>query len=188
MGKASWVLAVMACFMMIAVSGQKYARAQDLDEQARANLDAQASEALETLYANVTGAETLGNEAVAMLIFPKIAKGGFIIGGQYGEGVLRIDGVTYDYYNIAGASLGLQLGIQEFALILMFMEQSALDEFRASSGWKAGVSATVAMVQFGAQGSIDTKTANRPIIAFPFSHKGAMAGVSMQGAKFSRFE
>ena len=161
--------------------------AQTLDTEAKANLDAQATEALATLYSKIPGTETIADQASGILIFPKIAKGGLIVGGQYGEGVLRVGGGTIAYYNVAGASFGLQIGIQEFALVMMFLDEAALEEFKASSGWKAGLSASVALIQVGAQGAIDTTTVNRPVIAFPFSHKGMMAGITIQGAKFSRF-
>src|SRR5215470_19767377 len=51
-----------------------------------------ATQALNTLYKNNPNARTLGDKAVGVLIFPSIVKGGFIIAGQFGDGVLRKGG------------------------------------------------------------------------------------------------
>ncbi len=51
-----------------------------------------------------------------MLVFPSITKAGFMVGGQYGEGVLYERGKPVGYYNTAGASYGLQIGAQTLRL------------------------------------------------------------------------
>jgi lipid-binding SYLF domain-containing protein len=70
-------------------------------------IDADASQALRTLYSTQPKARDMGNRAKAILIFPKIYKGGLIIGGQTGDGALREGGKTVGYYNISAASFGL---------------------------------------------------------------------------------
>src|SRR5271157_2120437 len=82
------------------------------------NLDA--DRALRALYAAQPKARDLGKRAKAILIFPKIIKAGLIIGGQGGDGVLRVGGKTAGYYNIAAASFGLQAGAQRFSYALFF--------------------------------------------------------------------
>ena len=80
-----------------------------------AQLDANATAALHSLYANTPAAKTLGNKARAILIFPDVLKGGFMIGAQLGNGVLRQNGHTAGYYNLVSASYGWQVGIQSLA-------------------------------------------------------------------------
>ena len=58
--------------------------------------------------------------------FPSVIKAGIGIGGEYGEGALRIGGKTVDYYNTAAASIGFQLGAQSKRVIIVFMENEAL--------------------------------------------------------------
>lgn len=66
--------------------------------------------ALRTLYAVQPKARALAARARAILVFPKIVKVGLVVGGQGGDGALRVGSRTVGYYNIAAASFGLQAG------------------------------------------------------------------------------
>ena len=90
------------------------------------------------------GAEFLG-KANGALVFPTITKAGLVIGGEFGEGALRIGGKTEDYYNIASASFGFQIGAQQYSIVMVFMSDEALKDFRESKGWEAGVDGSVAV-------------------------------------------
>jgi lipid-binding SYLF domain-containing protein len=68
--------------------------------------------------------------AKGVLIFPEVIKAGFGIGGEYGEGALRIGGNSVDYYNTASASIGFQLGAQIKTIILIFLDEAELKKFR----------------------------------------------------------
>ena len=110
------------------------------------------------------------------------------VGGEYGEGALRIGGKTVDYYSTASASVGFQLGGQQKTVILVFMQDEALKQFRDSSGWKAGVDGSVALIKVGADGSIDTTTIKDPIVGFVFSQKGLMYNLTLEGSKFTKLD
>ena len=105
-----------------------------------------------------------------------------------GEGVLRVNGKSQGYYSSASGSLGLQLGISSRSLVFMFMTEEALKAFTSASGWEAGVDADVTVVDVGATGSLDTTTAQAPVIAFNFGEEGLMAGVSVEGTKVSKLD
>jgi lipid-binding SYLF domain-containing protein len=60
-------------------------------------IDRGASQSLTTLYKHTPGAKALADKAVAVLVFPSIVKGGFIIAGQFGDGALRKNGKTVAY-------------------------------------------------------------------------------------------
>ena len=119
-------------------------------------------------------------------MFPSVLKAGFWIGGQYGEGALRVNGETVNYYNIAGASFGFQFGAQLKSMILLFMTNEALSDFRNSAGWEAGVDGSVALANLGAGGALDTNTLQQPIIGFVFSNKGLMVDISLKGSKITK--
>ncbi len=153
-----------------------------------AEIDAEANQALEALYKESSAAEELGAKASGILIFPSITKGGFIVGGEYGEGVLRVDGKSEGYYSSASGSIGLQLGLATRSLVIMFMTEKALEGFTGADGWEAGVNADVTVVDAGATGSLDTLTAQNPVIAFNFGEEGLMAGVSVEGTKVSKID
>ena len=116
----------------------------------------------------------------------KLNIAGIGIGGEYGEGALRIGGKTADYYSTAAASIGLQRGAQAKTVIILFLQQEALDNFRNSKGWEAGVDGSVALVKVGAGGSIDTTNIKDPIIGFVIGQKGLMFNVTLEGAKFTK--
>ena len=151
-------------------------------------IDASADVTLERFYDEVAGGKKLVQNAKGVLIFPAVFKAGIGIGGEYGEGALRINGKTVDYYSTAAASLGFQLGAQKKSIILLFMDKSAMESFRSSEGWKAGVDASVALVTVGANGEIDTTKANEPILGFVFGQKGLMYNLTLEGAKFTKLK
>jgi len=153
-----------------------------------AAIDRDVSKALKTLYANNAAAKSLGAKAAAILVFPSIVKGGFMVGGQYGEGALRKGGKTAGYYNSAAASYGFQAGIQKFGYALFFMTPSALSYFEKTSGWEIGTGPTVVIVDEGLAKSLTSTTLKSDVYAFFFSQKGLMAGVGLQGTKITRIQ
>jgi len=100
----------------------------------------------------------------------------------------RLHGKTVDYYNTAAASIGFQLGAQVKSQVILFMSNDALKKFRASDGWKAGVDGSVALATLGADGSVDSDTAQKPIIGFIFSNKGLMYNLTFEGTKMSKIK
>lgn len=151
-------------------------------------IDAEVRQALEEFRETTSAGHELSQKAVGMLVFPGVIKAGMGIGGEYGEGSLLVNGETVAYYNLASASIGFQLGAQKRAQIVLFMTQEALDKFRNSDGWKAGVDGSVALATLGAGGAIDTETARQPIIGFIFSNKGLMYNLTFEGSKMSKIE
>jgi lipid-binding SYLF domain-containing protein len=151
-------------------------------------IDAKADSTLKMFYEKVGPAKELSAKSKGILVFPDVIKAGFGIGGEYGEGALRINGKTVEYYNTAAASIGLQLGAQEKAVILLFMDGKALDDFRKSDGWEAGVDGSVAVVEWGTGGSIDTTNIKDPIIGFVFGNKGLMFNLTLEGSKMSKIK
>ena len=151
-------------------------------------IDARVREALQELYKTSSAAKDLGARAHGMLVFPRIFKGGIGIGGEYGEGALLTGGHTTGYYNIASASIGLQLGLQKKSVVIMFMSAESLKKFRDSEGWKVGVDGSVAIATLGVGEAIDTETAQKPIVGWVFSNKGLMYNLTLEGSKISKLD
>jgi len=149
-------------------------------------IDVGVDETLDRFFYNIGGARELAHKAVGILVFPSVVKAGFGIGGEYGEGALRIRGRTVDYYNMVSASIGFQLGVQERSVIILFMTPEALDQFRRTAGWKIGADASVAIVTLGIGGSIDTNKITSPVIGFILDPKGLMYNLTLEGSKISR--
>jgi lipid-binding SYLF domain-containing protein len=115
-------------------------------------------------------------------------KAGFGVGGEYGEGALRVGGRSVGYYNTAAASIGLQIGVQSRAQVLMFMTQDALETFQGGDGWEVGVDGSVTVVKVGVAGAIDTNTITDPVIGFIYGEQGLMANLSLEGAKITKLD
>ena len=151
----------------------------------KAEIDRGADAALQTLYERTPSAKVLGDKAKGVLVFPSIVKAGFIIGGQYGTGALRVGGQTAGYYNSVAASYGLQAGVQSFGYALFFMTDDTLAYLDNSSGWEVGVGPNIVVLDEGAATSLTTTTGKSDVYAFIFSQKGLMAGIGLQGSKIT---
>lgn len=151
-------------------------------------IEADVEFATKKLYAEVPGAQELAARARGILIMPDVIKGGLIIGGSYGEGALKIAGVTDSYYSVAAASIGYQIGVQSTSHALFFMTVEALENFRRSSGWELGADAEFTVPGDGISMNIDSTTMKSPIIAVIFDQDGLLAGASLEGAKYSRIK
>ncbi len=149
-------------------------------------IDVSVNVALERFTKEIKGSRELLAIAKGILVFPSVYKAGFVVGGEYGEGALRIGGKTVDYYNTVAGSFGLQIGAQSKTIIIIFIQQEALDKFRKSEGWKAGVDGSVALISVGVGGALDTENIKDPIVGFAFGQKGLMANLTFEGAKITR--
>jgi len=138
------------------------------------------------LYSTVKGSRELVAKANGVLVFPSVLQAGFVVGGQYGEGALRVGEKSVGYYSTVSGSFGFQAGAQSKAIIFLFMTQDALESFCDSKGWSAGGEGSVALVKVGANGAVDTTTATAPVEVFVLTNAGLMGDVSLSGTKVSR--
>lgn len=171
---------VFLCFGFISTGTSFGATAKEIDASADATLT--------RFYAQVKDGKEVAQQAKGLLILPNVAKGAFIVGGEYGQGALRVGGKTVDYYNMISGSFGLQIGGQAKDVIIAFMSDEALKNFRESKGWEAGVDGNVALITMGAGESAITAMGKDPIVAFVFDVKGLIADMSLKGAKFTKLE
>ena len=149
-------------------------------------IDAGVNDTLALFKKDVVGGAEFLDRAAGVLVFPKVIKGGFGIGGEYGEGALRVGGQTVQYYNTAAASVGLQFGVQSKSFVIVFQTQAALDQFRNSEGWQAGVDGSIAIAKWGEGESITSLESQEPVIGFVIGNKGFMYNLTVEGSKFTR--
>jgi lipid-binding SYLF domain-containing protein len=181
--KIGWPIRIIMLIAMFSVFF-----ANNLMAKTAKEIDASVDVAIDRFYKQVKGAEEFVKASKGMLVMPNIVKGAFILGGEYGEGALRIGGKTVDYYNTVAGSVGLQIGGQKKDIILFFMTDEALKKFRESKGWEAGVDGNVALIKVGEGERLDTTTTKDQIVGFVFDAKGLIADVSLKGAKFSKVD
>ena len=151
----------------------------------RAALEAEAKKAYSDLVAKVPAAKALGKDAVAVLVFPSITKAGFVVGGQFGDGVMLRGGKAVGYYNTSGASYGLQAGVQKYGYALFFMNEKALKTLTETDGFEVGVGPSVVVIDEGMGKSATSITMKDDVYAFVFGQKGLMGGVGLQGNKIT---
>lgn len=165
-----------------------FAVASSAIAETAAKIDAGVVAARDQCAAQIPGCNAAAEKAQGMLVFPEVTKAAVGVGGSYGEGALIVDNKTAGYYSTTAASIGLQLGAETYAQIIMFMTADALDKFRKSAGWEAGANAKVTMIDEGKAASISTVVVDNPVIAFVFGQKGLMGDLSIQGAKITELE
>ena len=154
--------------------------------QAQGGMDGDVNETLARLFRHVPGTQGLAARAAGVLVFPTVVKAGIGIGGEYGEGELRVGGRTAGYYNTASASIGFQLGAEARSVVIMFMTPHSFNEFRRMDGFKVGVDGSIAIITVGAGGSVDTENITSPVIGFIIDPKGLMYNLTLEGSKISR--
>ena len=149
-------------------------------------IDREAMQSLANLFTNTPDAKVLADKAVAVLVFPRIVKGGFIIGGQFGDGALRKNGKSVAYYRSLAASYGFQAGIQAFGYVLFFMDNESVQYLNNSDGWELGVGPSLVVLDSGFGKNLSTTTLQKGVYAFIFDQTGVMAGMGIQGTKITR--
>ncbi|CAB3760043.1 BPSL1445 family SYLF domain-containing lipoprotein [Paraburkholderia humisilvae] len=159
-------------------------RGEQIDK--RRAIDADVDSTLTRLYGVASGSRELVAKAHGVLTFPSVIDVGFVVGGQYGEGSLRVGGKTIGYYSTTTGSIGWQLGAQSRAIVFLFMTDESLNRFRSTEGWSAGGDASVAVLKVGANGALDTSTAGGQVDVLVLTNTGLMAGASLQGTKVTR--
>lgn len=175
-------------FLAVSIAVVFMLSTSSLFAQKSVELDKKVDAALAQLTSTTPAAAQLAKTAKGILMFPSVKKAGFIVGGQYGEGALRIGGKTQGYYKTTAASFGLQAGGEKFGYAMFFMNDGALNYLKSSKGWEIGVGPSITVVDAGAAASLSTSTARSDIYVFFFGQKGLMGGLTIQGSKITKFE
>ena len=176
--KAIYLISIFSLFLL---------SCQNIDQENQGSIiNRDAEIALQNLFEIDPDTISIYKNAPATLIIPRITKAGVVLGGAYGEGVLRINEAPIDYYSMASASYGIQIGAQQYSNIIFFMTEEALQKFRVKDGWELGADAEVVFRDKGYSIGVSSKTISKPVYAVVFDQKGLLAGTSLVGAKFSR--
>ena len=185
LGKPSRLLCLIAVLTLALSIGWLNSAAAEATK--KEEIDADADKAMERLHDVQGGKEWVGM-AKALLIMPGVGKGALIIGIEHGKGALRIGGQTVDYYSMSSGSIGLQIGGEVKDIIIGFMTTAALEQFRTSENWEAGVDGNIAMVAAGDGGALTNISGKEPIQAVVFDVKGLFFDFSLKGGKFSKLD
>ena len=151
-----------------------------------AEIDRDVDDALQVFMEEINGAEIFLDQAAGYLVFPRVIKVGVGIGAETGEGALRVGDTTVEYYRTTGGSFGLQLGAQAKSVVIAFLTEEALDDFRNSNGWRVGIDGSVAVIDMGGGKTIDSSNIRDPVVGFIFGSRGLMYNLTLEGSRITK--
>ena len=153
-------------------------------EDSAREIDSDANGTLSQFYHEVAGSKQFLENAKGYVVFPDVNEAGFFFGGKYGEGALRINGVTKGYYSITSASVGFQMGLQNYALVIAFTSDKALKRFTTNDDWETEIDVNMAIAEWNAEEELDDIDFGTDMVGFLFDSKGMMGNFSFEGTSF----
>jgi lipid-binding SYLF domain-containing protein len=150
------------------------------NETARANLQDQAATTLRRFERSDSSIARVLDHAPGCVVFPEVGKGGFIVGGGYGKGVVYQAGAPVGYADMTEATLGWQAGGQSFSELIVFQDQDTLHKFKGG-GWGLGAEASAVAIKPGAAAQAEFK---HGVMVFTLTNAGLMAEAAVAGQKF----
>ena len=180
LSRRSFTLGALATTPLLAACGN------GVGSKGSQRIDARVDTTMNYLYSNYPATQDLAAKSTGMLVMPLVTEASLGLGGGYGRGALRIGGSTVDYYSATKGSIGIQIGAQQFAHVLFFMTEPALEKFRRASGWAAGADIEYAFRDQGENIRAETTTSTAPVVEVIFGQAGLLAGASLEGMKYTR--
>ena len=127
------------------------------------------------------GIETFFENAAGYAVFPSIGKGGFVVGGAYGKGLVIVNGQVDGNTTMSQATVGLQLGAQKYAQFIFFRDQVALEHFKRGN-FEFGAQASAVAITRGASADANY---DKGVVIFTQAGGGLMVEGSVGGQKFT---
>jgi lipid-binding SYLF domain-containing protein len=125
--------------------------------------------------------EAFAKKSYGYAFFPEITKGGFVVGGAHGQGVVYEKGQHVGYADLTQVSVGFQGGLQDYSQLIVFENQAAMDRFKRNEvDFGANASAVVAD-----KGAALTAQFVDGVAVFVRPIKGAMAEASLAGQQIT---
>ena len=170
--------------MLLAFSTASMATVSSANE-----IEKDSNDALKTFYSDVNGGKKYLEQAKAYLVFPDIKEAGFFLGGKYGEGVLRVGNTSKAYFSITSASVGFQMGVQKYSMVIAFTSDAALNKFLLDDDeWETDIDGKIAIAEWNSKEEFDDADFDDDMVGFVFDSTGMMGNFSFEGTKFKRIK
>jgi lipid-binding SYLF domain-containing protein len=127
------------------------------------------------------GIQAFFDHSAGYAVYPSVGKGGLVVGGAYGRGLVIADGKVEGTTTLKQASVGLQLGGQKYAQFIFFKDRVALENFKRGN-LEFGAQASAVAATKGA--SADTSY-DKGVAVFTNAAGGLMVEGSVSGQKFT---
>ena len=166
----------------VAISTAACATAPKTRAETRADedsLESQAHATLESMKARDARLGELLDSSVGYAVFPEIGKGGVIVGGAFGRGVVFEKGAPVGYVKLSQGSVGAQLGGQTFAELIVFNDQKALTRLKTDNFDVSANASAVALTS----GAASTAQFEGGAAVFIMPRGGLMLDISVAGQK-----
>ncbi|MDB6067842.1 MAG: hypothetical protein JWR26_4050 [Pedosphaera sp.] len=167
---------ILAAILVIAAISPQIARAAE-------DLRAEAQQTINQFKAKDPTLASWFDSSAGYAVFPNVAKGGLVVGGARGKGLVYERGKVIGQVTMTQASIGAQVGGQSYSEVIFFETPAALQEFKDS---KLEMSADINAVA-AAQGVAKTAKYQQGVAVFTLPKSGLMAQASVGGQKF-KFE
>jgi lipid-binding SYLF domain-containing protein len=127
------------------------------------------------------GIESFFENAAGYAVLPSVGKGGFVVGGAYGKGLVITNDQVDGYTTMTQATVGLQLGGQKYAQFIFFRDQAALEHFKRGN-FEFGAQASAVAITKGASADANY---DKGVVIFTHAGGGLMLEGTIGGQKFT---
>jgi lipid-binding SYLF domain-containing protein len=128
-----------------------------------------------------TGIQKFFDDSAGYAVFPSVGKGGIVIGGAFGRGLVLVNEQVAGFASLSQATVGLQLGAQKYAQFIFFKDQTALDHFKRGN-FEFGAQASAVAITAGASADAAYDSG---VAVFTIAGGGLMFEGSIGGQRFS---
>lgn len=169
------------CLMLIALLFWPFLAGAGWDPADQEKLLREAPQTIQAFRTKDPSLKRFFDQAAGWAVFPTVGKGGFLLGGAYGQGVVYAGGKAIGFSELKQVTIGLQLGGQSYSELVFFRDQDALDRFRSEQlEFDAQLSAV--LNDRGAAANADYHSG---VAVFTLPKGGLMAEASVGGQSFS---
>jgi lipid-binding SYLF domain-containing protein len=126
------------------------------------------------------GIERFFEGAAGYAVFPSVGKGGLVVGGAFGRGLVIVNEQVDGYTSLSQATIGAQIGGQKYAQFIFFKDETALNSFKRGN-FEFGAQASAVAITAGA--SVDANY-DGGVAVFTNAGGGLMAEASVGGQRF----
>ena len=137
--------------------------------------------AILNIKARDPGIQDFFDNSAGYAVFPSIGKGGLIVGGAFGRGLVIVDEKVDGYTSMSQGTIGLQLGGQKYAQFIFFKDETALNHFKRGN-FEFGAQASAVAVTAGASADASYDSG---VAIFSLATGGFMLEGSVGGQRFS---
>jgi len=127
------------------------------------------------------GIQNFFDNSAGYAVFPSVGKGGIVIGGAYGRGLVIVNEQVAGFTALSQATIGLQLGGQKYAQFIFFKDETALDHFRRGN-FEFGAQASAVAITAGASADANYDSG---VAIFTVAGGGFMFEGTVGGQRFS---